>query len=84
MVRKAWNKINKRLPIRGGYIASTNDCLLYYSGLYTVVDKQYHLFFVSTVDGIIHSCVMFPQESVRWEDDKVTIVSDIEEIFYKL
>ena len=84
MVHKTGHKINKRLPVRGGYIATTNDCLLYYSGVYTVVDTSFHLFFVSTVDGVIHSSVLLPLDSVRWTDTGVTIVSDIEENFTKL
>ena len=84
MVQKTGHKINKRLPICGGYIATTNDCLLYYSGVYTVVDTSFHLFFVSTVDGVIHSSVLLPLDSVRLTDTGVTIISDIEENFTKL
>lgn len=84
MVQKTGHKINKRLPIQGGYISALNDCLLYYSGVYTVVDTSFHLFFVSTVEGVIHSSVLLPLDSVRWTDTGVTIVSDIEENFTKL
>ena len=84
MVQKTGHKINRRLPIQCGYISALNDCLLCYSGVYTVVDTSFHLFFVSTVDGVIHSSVLLPLNSVRWTDTGVTIISDIEENFTKL
>jgi len=53
----------RTIPIRECY--TNGDFLIYYSGLYKVINKQYHLIFIANKDKCIYDIALYPIEDVK-------------------
>ena len=75
----------RRLPIKQGYINTpANDIILFYSGLYRVIDKDYHLLFIADTESIIYDTLLLPAESVKFSDNLLIIEGNEDEVFIRI
>lgn len=75
----------RTLPIKQGYINSpSNDIILFYSGRYKIIDKNYHLFFIASKEGIVYDTLLAPVESVQFNNNYLLIQGNEEENFIKI
>lgn len=74
----------RRLPIKQGYINTpTNDIILFYSGLYRVIDKDYQLLFIANTESIIYDTLLLPADAVKFIDNLLIIEGNEEEVFIR-
>ncbi len=75
----------RRLPIKQGYINTpANDIILFYSGLYKVIDKDCHLLFIANTESMIYDTLLLPAESVKFVDNLLIIEGNEEERFIRI
>lgn len=75
----------RRIPIKRGYINTpANDIILFYSGLYRVIDKDYHLLFIANKESVIYDTLLLPAESVKFVDNLLIIESNEDEVFIRI
>lgn len=75
----------KRIPIKEGYINTPQqDVILFYSGLYKVLDNDYHLLFIANSEGIIYDTLLLPASSLEITGNKLVIKGNEEEQFIRI
>ena len=75
----------KRIPIKRGYINTpANDIILFYSGLYRVIDKDYHLLFIANTESVIYDTLLLPAESIKFSDNLLIIEGNEDEVFIRI
>lgn len=75
----------KRIPIKRGYINTpTNDIILFYSGLYKVIDKDYHLLFIANTESIIYDTLLLPADTIKFVDNLLIIEGNEDEVFTRI
>lgn len=75
----------RRLPIKQGYINTpANDIILFYSGLYRVIDKDCHLLFIANTESIIYDTLLLPADAIKFRDDLLIIEGNEDEVFIRI
>lgn len=75
----------RRLPIKQGYINTTaNDIILFYSGLYRVIDKDYHLLFIANKESVIYDTLLLPADAIKFIDNLLIIEGNEDEVFIRI
>lgn len=75
----------KRIPIKQGYINTpANDIILFYSGLYRVLDKDYHLLFIANTESIIYDTLLLPADVIKFIDNLLIIEGNEDEVFIRI
>ena len=75
----------RRLPIKQGYINTpANDIILFYSGLYKIIDKDYHLLFIANTESVIYDTLLLPADAIKFSDDLLIIEGNEDEVFIRI
>lgn len=75
----------RRLPIKQGYVNTpANDIILFYSGLYRVIDKDYQLLFIANTESIIYDTLLLPADAIKFSDDLLIIEGNEDEVFIRI
>ena len=64
----------RTIPIRECY--TNGDFLIYYSGLYKVINKQYHLVFIANSNKCIKDIALYPMEDIKKELYSISICGE--------
>ena len=64
----------RTIPIRECY--TNGDFLIYYSGLYKVINKQYHLIFIANKDKCIYDIALYPIEDAKKELYSISVCGE--------
>lgn len=64
----------KTIPVREGY--TDGDIIVFYSGIYRILDKQYHLVFIANSNKCIKDVALYPIEDVKKDLFSITICGE--------
>lgn len=75
----------RNIPIKQGFSSKDGDIIIFYSGLYKVIDTNYHLIFIANRDGVIYDTMLAPVQAVSFDNNnRLIIEGNEEEVFYKI
>lgn len=64
----------KTIPVREGY--TNGEFIVFYSDIYKILDKNYHLVFIADMNKTIFDIALYPLEDVKRELFSITICGE--------
>lgn len=71
---KGGEYLMKTIPVREGY--TNGEFIVFYSGIYKILDKNYHLVFIADMNKTIFDIALYPLEDVKRELFSITICGE--------